>query len=78
MGVAPLLPYCCPYPCPYCTVEREPWGLRGRAPGTRLRSNARLARQTRRCVSACRARSPPPPPPPNPVLIGHAASFTPY
>ena len=52
-------------------------GLSGGEP-PRLRGMKPLHREPATCSGSSRARRAPPPPPPSSVLIGHAASFTPY
>jgi len=74
-------PYCCPYPCPYCTLpllRRIPTRARPRArPAPVMRRAARFARRVSDGPDV-RARGRGAAPPPPLVLTGHAASLTPY
>jgi hypothetical protein len=84
----PPPPYCCPYPCPYCTLtpslpirRRESWTRRAGTSGRRGRCGARR-RSGRRCFAslsrsnAPHARAHRPRPRPRPPRLRHARGST--
>jgi len=65
--VSAPLPYCCPYPCPYCTLTFSlPRSRRPSALWSRPLPSSRCASRTR-APPPPPPRPPPPPPPPGPA-----------